>query len=69
MAKKRYRVWGNITGQVDLGTFEANSKAEAVELALNSDENHSPSLCHHCCDLIVLDDECLTAEATPVARS
>lgn len=64
MAKKKYRVWGSITGQVDLGIVEASSKAEAVEIALNSEANQSPSLCHHCCDLVALDDECLTGEAT-----
>ncbi len=43
----RYRVCGVVTGSKYLGEFEADSEAEAIEIALNSEESHV-SLCHQC---------------------
>jgi len=44
----RYSVVGVVTGSKHLGTFEANSPEEAINLALESEAAHV-GLCHQCC--------------------
>jgi len=46
---KTYRVHGLVKGGKYLGEYEANSKEEAIEMALNSNEAHV-SMCHQCSD-------------------
>jgi hypothetical protein len=43
---KRYGVYAKVIGSKYLGTFEAKSKKEAIDKAL--EENGSVSLCHSC---------------------
>ena len=43
----KYRVCGHVSAGKYLGVFEADSKDEAIEKALNSEEA-CVSLCHHC---------------------
>ncbi len=46
---KKYRVYGRLSGSVDLGEYEAESGEQAIEMANdNPDVNWYPSLCHHC---------------------
>ena len=47
--KKRWSVSGVVAGSKFLGVFEADTEAEAVEMALDS-ENAFVSLCHQCSD-------------------
>ena len=47
MKKKTYRVWASVVGTKYLGAFEASSKEEAEEIAMESDEA-CISLCHQC---------------------
>jgi hypothetical protein len=42
-----YRIVGAVYGSKYLGDFEASSREEAEEMALNSDAA-SVNLCHHC---------------------
>jgi hypothetical protein len=44
----KFNVVGAVSGSKYLGTFEAATAEEAIEMALNSDEA-SVSLCHQCC--------------------
>lgn len=55
----RFKVYGVVTGSKYLGEFEANSKEEAEELALQSNEAYV-SLCCEC------SDECEDPEVTEV---
>lgn len=43
----KYEVYGVAYASKYLGTFEANNKEEAEEMAMNSDANYF-SLCHQC---------------------
>jgi hypothetical protein len=47
MAKKKWDVTGVVTGSKYLGTYEAETEQEAIEMALNSDRAGC-SLCHQC---------------------
>ena len=63
----RYRVWGKVVGTKYLGVFDAASKQEAEDLALESNEAHV-ALCWKCsgeCD----DAEIVEASAEEVAES
>jgi hypothetical protein len=52
-----------VTATKYLGEFEANSKEEAEQMALESNKNHV-SLCHHCSnDLDLNDCSCQEVEA------
>lgn len=44
---KRWAVIGVVTGSKYLGTFEAETAEQAIEMALEGD-TASCSLCHHC---------------------
>lgn len=46
--KKRWRVYGIVTGSKYLGEFEAETAEEAEQMAVN--ENGYVSLCHQCAD-------------------
>lgn len=49
MGKTKWDVTGVVVGSKFLGTFEAETEAEAVRMALESDAS-SVSLCHQCSD-------------------
>lgn len=53
----KYRVYGKVEGTKYLGTFEANSKEEAENMAGDSEEAYV-CLCHAC------SSECEDAEIT-----
>jgi len=54
---KKYRVYGLVSGSVDLGDYEAESEEKAIEMANdNSEVNWYPGLCHHCAGEIDLGD-------------
>lgn len=44
---KKYHVYGHVVGTKYLGEFEANSKEEALDLALSGDSAFV-SMCHQC---------------------
>jgi len=46
---KKWDVYGKVVGSKYLGVFEAETEAEAIELALESDAAHV-SMCHQCSD-------------------
>ena len=51
MAKKKvFRLYGTVQGSIYLGTIEATSKEEAVELAENDIELTHISFCASCAD-------------------
>lgn len=52
---KKFNVWGIMTASVLVGTYEAESGEEAIEMA-NEDRNGNwnPSLCHQCSNEIDL---------------
>lgn len=52
---KKFAVYGLFHGSKYLGEFEAETKEEAIEMALASNENHV-SLCHHCSGQVELND-------------
>lgn len=58
----KYKVFGKIVGSRYLGEFEASSKEEAEEMALN---DATCSLCHQCSREIE-DPEVVSAEAEEV---
>ena len=43
----KWNITGAVRGSKYLGIFEAETKEQAIEMALNSDECHV-SLCHQC---------------------
>jgi len=44
-----FRVYGVIGASVDLGTYEAETEDDAIEMAENNPNAvWSPTLCHHC---------------------
>jgi hypothetical protein len=51
--KKKFNVYGVVTGTKFLGVFEANTKEEAIQMA---SPEASACLCHQC------DSECQDAE-------
>ena len=53
----KYVVFGIVTGTKYLGTWEADSPDEAIDKALQSDDNHI-SVCHYCSRSFDLDDIC-----------
>ena len=57
----KWSVWGAVHGTKYLGEFEADTKEEAEELALESDEA-AVRLCHQCADQCS-DPECASAIA------
>lgn len=62
----KFAVYGIATGSKYLGTFEAETREEAEDMAANSEAN-SICLCHQCASEIELDDfsfQEFTAEET-----
>jgi len=47
MAKKKFRVYGIVSGSKFLGVFEAETEQEAKDLGAESENTHI-SLCHQC---------------------
>ena len=46
---KKYNVYGIVSASVHIGTYEAESKEQAEDMANNDKEaNWYPSLCHQC---------------------
>nr|WP_297388201.1 hypothetical protein [uncultured Roseateles sp.] len=54
-ARKKFRVYGIVTGTKYLGEFEAETEEEATAMGLNS-TNNSLSICHRCSESFDLDD-------------
>lgn len=54
MSRKKYRVHGVATVTVEMGTYEAGSKEEAIEMAL---DEWPPGMCHQCAQHTELDGE------------
>lgn len=54
---KKFRVFGVVTGTKYLGEFEAETKEQAEEMALNSGANYV-SQCHQCTEEFELNDIC-----------
>lgn len=62
----RYNVYGIVTGTKYIGEFEAASKEEAVEIALQS-KNNNFHLCCECSGNVELDEmSCQDAHAEEV---
>lgn len=60
---RTWRVYGLLTGTKFLGRYEAKSKEQAIDMALNSEKNYV-SLCHQCSDDFDLDENlCQSAVA------
>lgn len=51
----KFAVTALFTASKYLGVFEAATEQDAIDMALNSNENHA-SLCHQCSDELELDD-------------
>ena len=53
----KYNVYGIMTASILIGTYEAENKEAAIDMA-NDDKmgNWNPSLCHHCAGEIDLSD-------------
>lgn len=63
----KFSVWAKVVGTKYLGQFEADTKAAAEEMAMESD-SASVSLCHQCNDECE-DPECVEATAEPDEES
>lgn len=50
---KKYRVYAMYTGTKDMGVFESETEAEAIQQVMDDpDAETYVSLCYHCADLI-----------------
>jgi hypothetical protein len=45
---KKFTVVGLISASKTIGTYEAETKEEAIEMAMDDNGNHYISLCHQC---------------------
>lgn len=52
----KFRVYALMCATKEIGTFEAESEEEAIEMGLNDPECCSETLCHYCSDRIELGD-------------